>query len=124
MDDLYNKINSLCKKKGISGGKMCADIGLSRSFMTELKMGRSRNISLPTAKKLADYFGVPIETFTDNTNSTDSTESEPKDLTPVEKIQDELFRKRKILFDLSEKATEEDLEKFIKILETIIGEEI
>lgn len=41
----------------------------------------------------------------------------------VEEIQDELFEKRKILFDLSQKATAEDLDKFIKMLNVMLGED-
>ena len=65
-----------------------------------------------TAKKFADYFGVPIETF---------TEEEPPET--VEIVRDELFEKRKILFDLSEKATKEDLDKFIKMMNVMLGED-
>ena len=42
---------------------------------------------------------------------------------PVEQVQDELFEKRKLLFDLSSKATEEDLDKFIKMLNVMLGED-
>ena len=34
-------------------------------------------------------------------------------------IRDELFEKRKLLFDISAKATEEDLDKIIKIVEAL-----
>lgn len=112
MEDLYNIINNLCRSRGISGGRMCVEIGLSRSFMTELRKGRSKSITLDTAKKLADYFGVPIETFT--------AQEKPE---PVEVVRDELFEKRKILFDLSEKATKEDLDKFIKMMNVLLGED-
>lgn len=63
MVDLYKVILDLCEKKGISGGKMCSDIGLSRSFMTELKMGRAKTITYSTAQKLAEYFNVSIDYF-------------------------------------------------------------
>lgn len=63
MVDLYELISDLCDKKGISGGKMCADIGVSRSFMTELKKGRAKTITFATAQKLADYFNVNVSYF-------------------------------------------------------------
>jgi len=37
----------------------------------------------------------------------------------TDNIRDELFEKRKLLFDLSAKATEKDLDKIIKIVETL-----
>lgn len=69
MLDLYKLILDLCEKKGVSGGKMCSDIGLSRSFMTELKKGRAKTITYSTAQKLANYFNVSVNYF-NNENST------------------------------------------------------
>lgn len=40
---------------------MCSDIGLSRGFMTDLKMGRKQTASSETIKKIADYFGVSTD---------------------------------------------------------------
>ena len=40
MGTLYKKIISLCEEKGIKGGKMCTDIGMSKGILTDLKMGR------------------------------------------------------------------------------------
>ena len=112
MSNLYKTIMNLCLEHGVSGAKVCSEIGISRSLLTELKKGRSKTLTLSTAKKFADYFGVPIETF---------TEEEPPE--PVEIVRDELFEKRKILFDLSEKATKEDLDKFIKMMNVMLGED-
>lgn len=39
---------------------MCADLGLSKSLMTDLKMGRKKGVSAETAQKLASYFGVSV----------------------------------------------------------------
>ena len=39
---------------------MCADLGLSKSLMTDLKMGRKKSVSAETAQKLASYFGVSV----------------------------------------------------------------
>lgn len=61
MGTLYENLVILCKQSGISGGKMCNDIGLSRGLMTDLKMGRRTGVSAETADKIAKYFKVPIE---------------------------------------------------------------
>ena len=63
MLDLYKLISDLCEQKGVSGGKMCSDVGLSRSFMTELKKGRAKTVTFATAQKLADYFNVSVDYF-------------------------------------------------------------
>lgn len=61
MGTLYESIISLCDKKGIKGGKMCVDLGISKSTMTDLKSGRRTGISMDTAQKIADYFNVSVD---------------------------------------------------------------
>ena len=60
MGTLYENIISLCKEKGITGGKLCTDIGMSRGILTDLKMGRQTGISAVNAQKIASYFGVSL----------------------------------------------------------------
>jgi transcriptional regulator with XRE-family HTH domain len=61
MGTLYENLVSLCEEKGITGGKMCTDIGLSKGLMTGLKKGRRSSISMDSAQKIADYFGVSVD---------------------------------------------------------------
>lgn len=61
MDTIYDRIEQLCQERGITGGKMCNDLGVSRSTMTELRKGRVTTLKLEKAGKIADYFGVSIE---------------------------------------------------------------
>ena len=58
MGNLYERIIGLCEEKGIKGGKMCTDIGISKGTLTDLKMGRQSGISTTNAQKIASYFGV------------------------------------------------------------------
>lgn len=60
MSTLYESILSLCTEKGIKGGKMCVDLGFSKSLMTGLKNGTKKGITAETAQKIADYFGVSV----------------------------------------------------------------
>lgn len=60
MSDVYKIIDTLLKERGISGAKMSADLGMSRSFMTELRKGRAKGIKAETAQKIADYFDVSV----------------------------------------------------------------
>jgi transcriptional regulator with XRE-family HTH domain len=50
----------LCDEKGIKGGRMCTDIGMSKGILTDLKMGRQTGVSAANAKKIAAYFGVTV----------------------------------------------------------------
>lgn len=65
MGTLYERINALCKAKGVSGSRMCLDLGLSKSTMSDLKNGRIKGISIPTAQKIAGYFGVTVDELYD-----------------------------------------------------------
>lgn len=61
MCTLYESIISLCNERGIKGGKMCVDLGLSKSLLSDLKAGRKKRITSETAQKIADYFSVSVD---------------------------------------------------------------
>ena len=60
MSKLYETIETLCRRKDIRPGTLCTALGISRSLMTDLKMGRKKSISAETAQKIAAYFGVSV----------------------------------------------------------------
>lgn len=57
---LYNRISSLCAQRGITGGKLCAELGISRGILSDLKAGRKKDLTATTAYKIAKYFGVSV----------------------------------------------------------------
>ena len=63
MTNTYDTILSLCKQRGITPSAMCREIGIAKSLMTELKMGRSKQLSVPNAEKVAAYFGISLDTL-------------------------------------------------------------
>ena len=60
MENLFARIEALCEKKGIRPGRLCDELGLSRSLMTDLKMGRKKTVNAETAQKIAGFFGVSV----------------------------------------------------------------
>ena len=60
MGTLYENIMALCNSRGIKGGKLCTDLGISKGLLTDLKMGRRTGVSAATAQKIAAYFGVTV----------------------------------------------------------------
>ena len=60
MNILYERIAALCSERGITSGRLCAELGLSRSLITDLKIGRKKDIYATTAWKIANYFGVSV----------------------------------------------------------------
>lgn len=120
MCTLYENILSLCKERGITGGRMCTELGLSKSLMTDLKSGRKKSIHAETAKKIAEYFGVSVDRVLGK-----ETEKAP---TPEDERNDELseylemLRNRpecRMLFSLAKGATKEDVETAVTIIEAI-----
>ena len=61
MTDLYYRIEDLCHINSITITKMCRDISLSRSVLSEFKAGRTKQLSERNVKLIADYFGVTPE---------------------------------------------------------------
>lgn len=57
---IYERISDLCSKRGISGGKLCKDLDISRGVLTDLKKGRKKDLYASTAYKIAAYFGVSV----------------------------------------------------------------
>ena len=57
---IYESIEHLCKQNGIRPGKMCDEIGISKSILTGLKNGTKKSIQTDTAQKIADYFSVSV----------------------------------------------------------------
>ena len=60
MEDLYQRICYFCQQQGIRPGKLCAQLGLSRSLITDLKMGRKKSVNAETAQKISAYFGISV----------------------------------------------------------------
>ena len=60
MCTLYERIIELCKKRGVSGSRMCLDLGLSKSTLSDMKHGRTKGLTTTTAQKIATYLGVSV----------------------------------------------------------------
>ncbi len=105
--NMYEKIQFLCDDRGIKIATLCKESGVPKSTLTELKQGRTKTLSTHNLSKIAQYFGVTLAYF-------DTENGE------IDNVKDELFQKRKLLFDMSKKATEEQLDAFIGIFKTMV----
>lgn len=108
MSTLYENIISLCDKKGIKGGKMCTDIGMSKGILTDLKMGRQSGISTANAQKIANYFGVSVGYLLGE----DEKKEQPTEY-------GELSEKRKAFIDKVMQMSDADLDRLDKILSLV-----
>ena len=107
MGTLYERIISLCKSKGVSGSRMCLDLGLSKSTLSDLKMGRTKGLSIPTAQKIAGYFGITVDEL--------YGEKEKPTVTD-----DELSEKQKALIDFAKSLSEEEAVIALRLLKSLV----
>lgn len=61
MNEMYMRIEHLCKGSGINITQMCKDAKIARGNLTDLKMGRTSALSTLTLSKIAAYFNVSME---------------------------------------------------------------
>lgn len=59
---MYERYVALRDSKNITDYKVALDTGITRSTFTDWKSGRSEP-KIDKLKRLADYFGVPLEYF-------------------------------------------------------------
>ena len=75
--NLYNRIYTLCKEKGVSIRSVEAECGMSNGKIK--KLIDAQNPSLVTVEKIADYFGVTIDYLIGNTDIKSSASDILKD---------------------------------------------
>ena len=121
VSDLYKRLSELCEERGISGYKMCKDIGIQPSIMTDLKMGRRSSVKAETADKMANYFGVSVGYLLGKTDQKEKPlvngDEELTEYLEILKTRPEM----RMLFSLAKSATKEDVEKAVRIIEAALG---
>ena len=118
MCTLYERILELCKAKGVSGSRMCLDLGLSKSTLSDIKSGRKKGISTATAQKMAAYLDVSVGYLLGEEQKEKPLINGDEELTAYL----ELLKTRpemRMLFQISKDATKEDVEKAVKIIEAL-----
>ena len=110
MGTLYENIIGLCEEKGIKGGKLCTDIGMSKGILTDLKMGRQAGISAVNAQKIASYFGVSVGYLLGEEEKTEKPTAED----------DGLSENIKALIDFAKSVPEDKVELVLKVMKSIV----
>lgn len=110
MGSLYKRIVALCDSRGIKGGKMCTDIGISKGLLTDLKMGRRTGVSAVTAQKIASYFNVSVGYLL---GEEDEKKEQPTEF-------DGLSDKRKALIDFAMSVPDDKAEMILRVMKSIV----
>lgn len=109
MCTLYNRIIDLCQQKGVSGSRMCLDIGISKSTLSDIKSGRKKGISTANAQKMAAYLDVSVGYLLGE---------ETKKEQPTE--YDGLSEKRKALIDFAMSVPDDKAEMILRVMRSIV----
>lgn len=59
--NMYERIELRCKELGIRPGTVCDRIGIRRAFMTEIKTGRTKNLSCEKVALIARELNVSCD---------------------------------------------------------------
>ena len=109
MGTLYENIIALCEDRGIKGGKMCTDIGMSKGILTDLKMGRQTGISAVNAQKIASYFGVSVGYLLGEEDKKEKPTAQG----------DELSKEMNELIDCIKKLPEDKIQMLLQVAKSI-----
>lgn len=109
MGTLYERITALCKERGITGGKLCTDLQMSKGTLTDLKMGRQKSLSAEKAQKIASYFNVSVGYLLGE---------ETKKEQPTE--YDGLSENRKALMQFAMEIPEDKAAMILQVMKTIL----
>ncbi len=69
MDTVYERIEKLCKEKGITVTDLCRECNIPRATLSDYKMGRSKALSASVLSKISSYFSVSVEYLLEGKNS-------------------------------------------------------
>ena len=64
MNRMYDAIAALCQERGINVTQLCRALDIPRSTLSELSTGRTKQLGLRHATRIAEYFGVPVAALT------------------------------------------------------------
>ena len=110
MVTLHERLTMLCQSKGIKGGRMCTELGISKSLMTDLKSGRKKGVNAETAQKIASYFGVSVGYLL-------GEEDEKKEQSTE---YDRLSEKKKLLMDFVMSVPDDKAEMLLRVMKSIL----
>ncbi len=71
MSEIYERIEQLCRQRGINITLMCKECKIPRASLTDYKMGRIKSLSAKTLAKIAEYFGISVDYLYGGTQSVD-----------------------------------------------------
>jgi DNA-binding XRE family transcriptional regulator len=88
---------------------MCLDLGLSKSTMSDMKSGRKSGVSMPTAQKIAGYFGITVDEL--------YGKNEEKPTIPEDSG---LTENQRLLMDFAKSVPDDKAAMILKVIQSIV----
>ena len=93
-----DRFNELCKEKGVTANKACADMGLSRSLAAKWKSTKTQRPSAEVLEKMSIYFSLSQKEKPANEDGL--TERDKKDIAKnLERLMADLENSGDLMFD-------------------------
>lgn len=113
MGTLYERIQTLCKSKGVSGSRMCLDLGLSKSTMSDLKYGRTKGMTANTAQKIASYFDVSVDQLLGDEDKKEKPTAQGDGLT----------KNQRMLMEFAKSVPDDKAAMILKVIRSIVEDD-
>lgn len=123
-------LKKLMHDKGISNNKLLTDLGLNKSSILNWEK-RGTIPSGETLQKIADYFNVSVDYLLGNTDKKEKSPAAEYD-SEADRAEAELNEyleflrtdeNYRMMFSLMKGATKADVEKAVKIVKSLLGED-
>lgn len=115
MEGICERIDALLRERGISGAKLSTDLGMSRSFMTELRKGRAKGVNAETAGRIADYLGVTTDYLLGKTDDPGPVNGDEELTEYLEELRTR--PEKRMLFSVTKNATKAQIEAIVRMIE-------
>lgn len=116
---LYERIDNLCKENGTNITQMCKAAGVLRSALSDYKAGKNKTISFANLQKIADYFDMTVDELVNGKKSPDEMSEDDEITEMLEELKNNPGKR--LLFSKTKKATKEDIEKIIAMVDILTG---
>lgn len=118
MNEMYNRIEGLCKERGINITQMCRDADIPRGNLTDLKMNRTAALSTKSLGKISAYFAVSMDYLLGNVSDPFFHLDNDRILQDINSYEDDGQKGPAPLTDKDHRDIARDLERIMEALET------
>lgn len=117
MGKVSDIIDARLKELGIKGSKMCDDLGISRSTLTELRKGRATTLKADRAVAIADYLGISVDYLLGNEEKLPAAECDEELTEMLEDIRRN--PELRAMFDLAKGSTAEEVRTYTNVIRAL-----